>query len=298
MYVITADGVNDAWAKAKILINSEGVSRPSRVGQVLEVPDPVTTKYMNPRERVLFDPKRNCNPFFHFFESLWMLAGRNDVAFVSQFAQRMMSFSDDGTTYHAAYGHRWRAHFGIDQLDEVIKLLKGNHAERRAVLSMWDPCSDLGRVGKDLPCNTAAYFKIRDGLLFMTVVNRSNDVTWGAYGANAVHMSVLMEYVASMVGVDVGPYHQVSDSWHAYTEFWEAYGGYDLDIPVDPYATGLVAPYVMVKDPSIFDADLLDWMAEPMAAKAYSNPLFIEVAMPMYSAWRCYKEKNIENKNQ
>ena len=303
MFVINADNVNDAWIKAKLLLNSEGIARPSRVGNVLEVPDPVTTKYMNPRERVLFDTKRNCNPFFHFFEGLWMLAGRNDVDFVSQFAARMMSFSDNGTTYHAAYGHRWRNHFGqrnqfgdggIDQLAEVIKLLKGNNAERRAVLQMWDPVVDLGNPGKDLPCNTAVYFKIRDGRLFMTVTNRSNDIVWGCYGANCVHMSMMMEYVASMIGVDMGPYHQISDSWHAYTEFWEPYGGYDLEEGNDPYQMGHVAPYVMVKEPEFFDTDLMDWMAEPDADKTYANPLLHEVALPMYLAWKAHKAKDYE----
>ena len=32
--------------------------------------------------------------------------------------------------------------------------------------------------------------------LCMTVCNRSNDMLWGAYGANVVHMSMLQEFVA------------------------------------------------------------------------------------------------------
>src|SRR5690242_7931923 len=153
MLVIDANNVNGAWHQAKLFLNRSGVLRQSRNGEVLEYPDPVTTKYRYPRERVLFDEKRDSNPFFSFFEGLWMLAGRNDVAWISQFNKRMMSYSDDGVTYHAAYGHRWRQHFDKDQLPEIIDLLKGNYDERRAVLQMWDPRTDLGRNGKDLPCN-------------------------------------------------------------------------------------------------------------------------------------------------
>src|SRR5690242_8497290 len=158
MLVIDAANVNEAWAASKIHLNQHGVKRPSRVSEMIEYPEPVTTKFRFPCERVLFDPTRDCNPFFHFFEGLWMLAGRNDVAWITQFNKRMMSFSDDGVTYHAAYGHRWRHHFDeIDQLAGIVSLLERNHDERRAVLQMWDPTCDLGRVGKDLTCNTAVY---------------------------------------------------------------------------------------------------------------------------------------------
>ena len=67
---------------------------------------------------------------------------------------------------------------------------------------MWDAKQDLSHrnESKDLPCNTHVYFSIREGFLDMTVCNRSNDLIWGCCGANAVHMSFLQEYVATMWG--------------------------------------------------------------------------------------------------
>jgi hypothetical protein len=47
----------------------------SRAGDVLVAPHPVMSVTSIPTERVLFDPARDANPFFHLFESLWMLAG-------------------------------------------------------------------------------------------------------------------------------------------------------------------------------------------------------------------------------
>ena len=67
--------------------------------------------------------------------------------------------------------------------------------------------------------NTNIYFKIRENKLKMTVCCRSNDMLWGAYGVNVVHMSVLQEYMATMIGVEMGEYRQISDSFHIYTEF-------------------------------------------------------------------------------
>lgn len=192
--------------------------RDSRNGPVLEFDTPVVTVHKRPMNRVLFDPVRDANPYFHFMEALWMLAGRNDVEFPAHFAKNIANYSDDGVTLNGAYGHRWVNHFGINQLNAAIEELKDNPLSRRVVVSMWDPRSDLEAVTLDKPCNTQIFFKIVDGRLNMTVLNRSNDMIWGAYGANLVHFSFLQEYVAGMVGVKLGHYYQVSDSLHVYPE--------------------------------------------------------------------------------
>lgn len=250
MLVIDARNVNDAWTKAIPIIKEKGVARPSRYGPVLEYPAPVTTVYEKPWERVLFDSTRDANPFFHLFEALWMLSGRNDVAWLARFLPRMAEFSDDGLTFHGAYGYRWLQHFDMygggdedetDQLGKIIRMLSANKDERRAVLQMWDPVADLGRNGKDLPCNTAAYFKVRDGKLEMTVTCRSNDIILGCLGANAVHFSILHEYMAALTGYPQGRYFQVSDSWHMYTETSAKFFRSDGSWEGDPYA--LQAPH-------------------------------------------------------
>ncbi len=118
-----------------------------------------------------------------------MLDGRDDVASIASYVKRMETYSDDGKTLQGAYGYRWRSHFSIDQLLSVINKFQVSPEDRRIVLTMWDPITDLGigqRRSKDLPCNTHVYFKIRDNHLLMTVCCRSNDIVWGAYGANVV----------------------------------------------------------------------------------------------------------------
>jgi len=223
MEVIKVRNVNHALPLGLTLLYENGVARKSRGGNVIEYPEPVTTVYTKPRERVLFSYERNANPFFHFMEGLWMLEGRNDVASISNYVKRMLTYSDDGKTLQGAYGHRWRNHFGIDQLLSVVNKLQVSPEDRRVVLTMWDPTIDLGmgqRYSKDIPCNTHVYFKIRDNRLLMTVCCRSNDIIWGTYGANAVHMSMLQEFVANALGVEVGVYTQISDSYHAYEDVY------------------------------------------------------------------------------
>lgn len=183
----------------------------------LEICEPVFTTYSHPWEKVLFDENRDANPFLHFFEALWMLAGRNDVKFMTQFSKRFVDFSDDGDVLKGAYGHRWRINW-YDQIEAVIRELRNDHATRRAVITMWSPLLDMygGQKSKDIPCNTHIYFKVRDNHLRTTVCCRSNDMVWGAYGTDSVDFAFLHEYIASKVGVKMGDLTQVSDSFHIY----------------------------------------------------------------------------------
>lgn len=219
MHLIQARNVHEALPIALSMLKTEGVHRDSRNGPVCMFTMPVTTLYEKPEERVIFWRERDANPFFHLYESLWMLAGRNDVASLTRFVPRMKDFSDDGETFHGAYGYRWRNHFGFDQLADIANRLRANPDDRRQVLAMWDGNVDLHEQAgkKDLPCNTQAMFSVSaGGYLNMMVTNRSNDIILGAYGANAVHFSYLQEYMAHRVGVPMGCYWQVSNNFHAY----------------------------------------------------------------------------------
>jgi thymidylate synthase len=222
MYVVYANNPDHGLYNGIRLLREDGKRMDSRVGPVLVVPRPVTTVYPLPRDRVSLSPLRDANPFFHLMEAMWMLAGRNDVEFVAQYAARMKEFSDDGATLNGAYGYRWRTHFDMDQLHWIAEDLKRDPNSRRAVLSMWDPHTDIDlaiKGGKDVPCNTQAYFRLQpSNKLDMTVTCRSNDIVWGAYGANVVHFSVLLEAMAALIGCDVGVYYQVSNNYHAYIE--------------------------------------------------------------------------------
>lgn len=223
MRVIHARNVHQALPEAIRLLATDGVRCDSRNGPVLQLEDPVTTCYLQPCERVLFWPERDANPTFHLMEALWMLAGRNDVEFPTRFVKRMRTFSDDGKTFNGAYGHRWRQHFNVDQLATVAKALRENPRCRRQVVTMWDPRRDLGLQSVDLPCNTHLYFQRSPtlGQLNMLVTCRSNDIIWGCYGANAVHMSILQEFMAAWIGCEVGQYWQVSMNWHAYLDTFD-----------------------------------------------------------------------------
>lgn len=194
----------------------------SRNGPVIKFKGLTVIEWERPQYRVSFDTVRDANPAFHLFESLWMLFGGNDVKRPQYFASNMGAYSDDGKVYNGAYGHRWVHHSGFDQLREyVIPALRANREDRRVVLQMWDANTDPAKIKSgtlDVPCNLVATFDAADGKLDMSVMNRSNDTVWGATGANAVHFSILQEYIASACGFQVGTYYQISSNMHLYTE--------------------------------------------------------------------------------
>ena len=293
--VITGRNVNDIFPRAVLRVQDRGIQVSPRGERTLEFPTPVMTIYQNPLERVLFSEVRDANPFFHLFEAFWILAGRNDVEFVAQFNKNIAQFSDNGVYFHGAYGYRLRQWVNGDQVAEAIELLKADHATRQVVLQIWDSKNDLGTKTKDCPCNDLIFLKVRDGALNMTVCCRSNDIVWGCYGANVVHFSILQEYIAALVGVRVGYYTQVSDSWHAYVDRkdWEPLVKWAEDelvkYPSDPYTKGTVKPMPLVDEPGCFDHCLKAWMDDPIMADV-RNKFFWHVARPMYQAWYHHKE--------
>lgn len=220
MRVLVVRNAHEALPLAIDILRKEGVYRPSRNGPVLVLPEPMTTVYSHPTEKLVFWEGRDYNPAFVVYEALWMLDGRCDLEPLTHYIKDFGRYSDNGTTLHGAYGHRWRVFFGFDQLGVIAQELEINPDSRRCVLQIWSACDDLGIVTKDAPCNDMATFQINPetGKLDMTVFCRSNDVIWGAYYANAYHFGLLLEYMAQQIGVDVGVYRQVSVNWHAYVD--------------------------------------------------------------------------------
>lgn len=319
MINFTVPSVTQGLHKGLEHLKHHGKLSQSRNGPVLVGPWPVLTTYTHPTHRVLSSPLRNANPFFHVMEALWMLAGRNDLSWPRTFNEKFKEFSDDGSTLHGAYGHRWRRHFGVDQLVSITQILRKSPEDRRCVLSMWDPVVDLGRSGNDFPCNTHAYFDLRDGALNLTVCCRSNDIWWGCYGANAVHFSFLLEYMAASVGAPIGVYRQLSNNFHLYPDIVGIDGNRHNDLRYDQLwaeiresdfytkPTGVYSRVVESKlrlEPLVglelnapdtrmqtFDAELEWFMEDADLERDYLNPFFPLVAQPMFRAWVCYKNK-------
>ena len=154
-------------------------------------------------------------------ESMWILAGRNDVEWLSYYLPRAVEFSDDGETWRGGYGPRLRRYGGngVDQLAHVVDVLRADPTSRRAVFSIYDADVDT-KPGKDIPCNDIITFQSRLGELHAHVFVRSNDLVWGWSGINAFEWSVLQEVIAGILGIEVGTLTFSISSLHAYDRHW------------------------------------------------------------------------------
>ena len=330
MRIIRARNVNGAFNDGMHLLDEWGLDEPSRAGPVKVAPWPVTTIYEIPCERVLLEPKRDANPFFHLMEGLWMLAGRNDAAYLNRyvatfgerFAEPTVMFQrESDRVIHDAYGHRWRRAFGFDQLVVIVKKLRDNPQDRQCVLQMWDATAwdemdlatrtnDSDVLGQDdlqgdwvgRPCNTHAYFRVQEEKtrildaeiqtrsLDMTICCRSNDAIWGAHGANAVHFSMLLEYLAGKIGVEVGTMYQVSNNYHAYIDETNRIGDPVHLTDNDPYEDDAISATPMGTDWWQWDDDLRTFMlwhdrlwgaSGPTSMDGIFNEWFLTTAAPV-----------------
>lgn len=304
MRVIEGRNVNYNYAELLRTIRREGVLQPSRAGEVFSLPEPVTLVTRRPQERVLLDPRRDANPFFHFFEALFLLAGRDDYTWLDRFVRDFsVRFAEPNGHGHGSYGRRWRYHFGFDQLDAIVAKLRADPNDRRVVLQMWDgtphyvngdgdqEADDLRVDARDVPCNTHCYPRICTGpsgpTLDLMVCCRSNDAIWGATGANAVQFSMLQEYLAGRIGVGVGTLYQVTSNMHAYTTRLGRYGEPALKDrwEADEYIKGEIQPVPIGTDWDQWDSDLDAFMrsTEDDVVFAFSNLWFVTVASEMWA---------------
>jgi thymidylate synthase len=207
--------ITDALVGVLTAIDAGGQCVAARGSEQREVLGALVT-IDRPRERVLTIPHRNNNVFAQVAETLWVLAGRSDLAFLGPYLPRAVDFSDDGETWRAAYGPRLRSWGGrLDQLAQVRARLTEDPNTKRAVASIFDPAQDYVDT-LDVPCNNWLHFLQRGSALLLNVAVRANDAIWGFSGINVFEWSVLHEVMASTMGWDVGRMSWFVGTMHVY----------------------------------------------------------------------------------
>ena len=159
-----------------------------------------------------------------FFKSVavevaWMLTGKKDIGFLQKYKVPFWDkFTEPGTNnIEAAYGYRWRHHFGRDQLLKAVEALRKDPSDRQVVICAWDPGSDaLGsKVKKNVPCPVMFILNIVDGQLHMTLVIRSSDMFVGL-PYDIMGYALLMKLFATSLQVPLGIMHVTLAHAHIY----------------------------------------------------------------------------------
>lgn len=278
--------INDALVGLLAQIKSSGRDVVSRGFSTREI-GPVQFTLQNPSQRCLVTPLRNNNIFASIAETMWVLAGRNDVEFLGHYLPRAADFSDDGVTWRGGYGPRLRDWGGTDQIDEVRKILLADRGSRRAVATIFDPAQDYV-VSKDIPCNNWLNFAVRSDALNCHVAVRSNDVMWGFSGINAFEWSVLLEAMAFWVNAGVGNLTFSVTSAHIYDRHFKRADAIVARCPPrDIYSDRALSTYAFSTPWPEFAQVVSEWFAveESIRLGTYSSVGATEFPDPLLGAF-------------
>src|SRR2546430_602281 len=111
-------------------------------------------------------------------ELLWYLSGSKALDFISYYASQYEEETDDKVTVHGAYGPRLFSMRGVNQIQNVLELLRTRPSSRRAVIQLFD-AEDLVEHYQNIPCTNTLQFVARGGRLHMLTSMRSNDAFLG-----------------------------------------------------------------------------------------------------------------------
>ena len=202
----------------------------------------VLLKIRNPRARLSRTETRG-KMFSCLGEFLWYLAGRNDLDFITYYIPDYVENSDDKKTIHGGYGPRLMKLRGqFNQLSNVLNLLRTKPSSRRAVIQLFDAADIAGEHLKDIPCTCTLQFMIRNRRLHMFANMRSNDAFLGL-PHDVFAFTLLQEYMARILGVELGSYKHAVASLHLYDRRLAAAKlyideGWQDKIPMPPMPVG------------------------------------------------------------
>lgn len=115
------------------------------------------------------------------------------------------------------YGHQWRrwpgAHGPIDQIAEVLRLLRHDPASRRILFTGWN-VADLGRMALP-PCHMTYQYFVEGGRLHGLLFQRSCDLGLG-FPFNIFEAAVLVRLFALAAGLEPGSIAWTGGDVHLY----------------------------------------------------------------------------------
>ncbi|MBK5107047.1 MAG: thymidylate synthase [Anaerolineales bacterium] len=169
------------------------------------------------------------------YELLWMLNGQSNVANLQEHGVRIWNeWADDSGDLGPIYGVQWRSWRTadgqtIDQISDVIDLIKDKPNSRRMIVSAWN----VGEVDSMAlpPCHLLFQFYVSQGKLSCQLYQRSADVFLGV-PFNIASYSLLTYMVAQVCELEVGEFVHTFGDLHLYNNHIEQAR---LQLTRDPY---------------------------------------------------------------
>ncbi|MEK7613409.1 MAG: thymidylate synthase [Patescibacteria group bacterium] len=211
-------------------------------------------------------------------ELLWFLEGSNDDARLRELngsektiwtanleADYWKPKRAHETDLGRIYGVQWRAWkkpdgTTVDQIAEVIQKIKTNPADRRMIVTAWNP-GELSEMALP-PCHMFFQFFVADGKLSLFMHQRSCDMFLGV-PFNIASYSLLLQMVAQVTGLKPGELvHSLGDA-HIYNNHFDAVKEQLSRTPLKPPALWLNPDIKNIDDFKMDDIKLEGYESHP-----------------------------------
>ena len=157
-------------------------------------------------------------------ELLWFIKGDTNIKYLHDNKVTIWDeWADENGDLGPVYGKQWRrweAADGriIDQLSNVINLIKTKPDSRRMIVCAWNP----GEVDKMAlpPCHTIFQFYVINNKLSCQLYQRSADIFLGV-PFNIASYSLLTMMIAQVCGLELGDFVHTTGDTHLYSNHFE-----------------------------------------------------------------------------
>ena len=158
------------------------------------------------------------------YELLWFLKGDTNIKYLKEHGVRIWDeWADEDGNLGPVYGHQWRSwpdYNGgtIDQIQNVINLIKHHPDSRRMMVTAWNP-AEIEQMALP-PCHCLFQFYVADGRLSLQLYQRSADTFLGV-PFNIASYALLLQMVAQVTGLQVGEFIHTTGDTHLYLNHLE-----------------------------------------------------------------------------
>ena len=158
------------------------------------------------------------------YELLWFLCGDTNVHYLQEHGVRIWNeWADENGELGPVYGHQWRSwpdYKGgtIDQIKNVVDMIKHNPDSRRMLVTAWNPAEveDMALP----PCHCLFQFYVADGRLSLQLYQRSADSFLGV-PFNIASYALLLQMIAQVTGLEAGEFIHTTGDTHLYLNHLE-----------------------------------------------------------------------------
>jgi len=158
------------------------------------------------------------------YELLWMINGQSNVADLQKHGVRIWNeWADENGELGPVYGVQWRSWKTtdgqtVDQISQVIELIKNNPNSRRIIVSAWN-VGDIDSMALP-PCHLLFQFYVNHGKLSCQLYQRSADVFLGV-PFNIASYSLLTYMIAQVCDLEIGEFVHTFGDLHLYNNHIE-----------------------------------------------------------------------------